>query len=481
MGSFRVSQLRVALLNATEITTQHLCNEAAVGARLIRNDSIPRDLFTWFKSPEKSGVCEHKFAKGSLHEVMQQVVQPLGKDIESWESSILEQSAGWFSYALFSLDSELKRQKIDAGQRILASTLLPLYRCLATGRFSEGLEQSRFVFSQAFTLVGLIDELGEDLHELVQRTAQLNAPPNEILRNQLEVDLPFAAALLRDCFAQYDSTDQIFSETALELLINAQPEDYKDQVPHWADESDLWRLAGELLVPKGNLVMPRSWTDTSVPWASVNTHWEKVSQTLAAGHSDQLAEVPVKETPKSVEADATAPLILIAEIRTANDPVFVSAVRRQLTNCRANDIAYALAMIDVKPENEDDFHSVCGNRDDGLALWQNKLVNWLSLHPDVQHPRAYVTSEGELILTVAGLDRTEVTTLLRDGLDEVLSEGNAADLAKAHSPARYHVGISASTGVGAGLTPDRMVEPAIRCLTAASRLGNASIKSIEVF
>ncbi|MCA9182494.1 MAG: hypothetical protein KDA51_13605, partial [Planctomycetales bacterium] len=80
----------------------------------------------------------------------------------------------------------------------------------------------------------------------------------------------------------------------------------------------------------------------------------------------------------------------------------------------------------------------------------------------------------------------ETTALVRHGLVEVLTgqhvdavRGNV--LAKVNVPARYHAGIASTSSPGAGFSPEQRIEPASRCLTAASVRGKASIKSIEVY
>ncbi len=177
------------------------------------------------------------------------------------------------------------------------------------------------------------------------------------------------------------------------------------------------------------------------------------------------------------------PKVLIAEIRSHNDPVFVNVIRRQIGKCRAEDRAVSLASIVVQPDDDNERHAIAEN---GLTHWQQRLVNWLADHPQVVEPHAFVTSEGELLLALLDLERNETTALVRHGLVEVLTgrhiEENAGSLlAKVEVPARYHAGIASTSSPGSSFTPEQLIEPAVRCLSAASRHGKASIKSIEVY
>ncbi|MCA9134634.1 MAG: hypothetical protein KDA45_15810, partial [Planctomycetales bacterium] len=180
------------------------------------------------------------------------------------------------------------------------------------------------------------------------------------------------------------------------------------------------------------------------------------------------------------------PKVLIAEIHTHNDPVFVNVVRRQIAVCRSEARALSLACIVVRPEDEADRLALCGSRDNGLALWQQKMVQWLAEHPQVVEPYAFLTTEGELVLCLLDLERSETTSLLRHGLLEVLlgrpvDDDSGTSLAKVSLPARYHAGIATSSSPGASLSPQQLIEAAVRCLTAARSLGKGSMKSIEVY
>ena len=119
----------------------------------------------------------------------------------------------------------------------------------------------------------------------------------------------------------------------------------------------------------------------------------------------------------------------------------------------------------------------------GLASWQQKLVNWLSDHPEIHDPYAFLSNEGELILSLMDIERNTATLILRQGLTEVLSGGSndQAALSRASIPALYHSGIGSVTSPTANFEPEQLIESTYRCLDAATRQGKASIKSIEVF
>ena len=185
----------------------------------------------------------------------------------------------------------------------------------------------------------------------------------------------------------------------------------------------------------------------------------------------------------AMNSSSAIPKVLISDISTHEDPSFVTAIRRQINKCRSENRALSLIAVIVLPEDASHHFAVYDN---GLNLWQQKLVGWLSQHPQVVEPHAFLTAGGELLLSLLDLERNETTELLRHGLVEVLtgqrfdsSQGNL--LAEVDAPARYHAGIASTSSPGVRFLPEQLIDPAIRCLSAARLHGKASIKSIEVY
>lgn len=180
----------------------------------------------------------------------------------------------------------------------------------------------------------------------------------------------------------------------------------------------------------------------------------------------------------------TVPKIIIAEVRSHNDPAFMGVVRRQLGICRSQGRTLSLLAVRVQPDREDDkLPTLLAQR---LSSWQQKLVNWMADHPDVHDPYAFISNEGELILCLIDIERHAATCLLRHGLLEVLTGQSmplesTQSLPRAIIAAHYHSGIGCVCSPTAGFEPEQLIEATYRCLAAAQRNGKASIKSIEVF
>ncbi|MCA9125882.1 MAG: hypothetical protein KDB22_02310 [Planctomycetales bacterium] len=526
-----------------------LCVEAALVARFLRNENLPTQLLGWLHHPGRIAPPPDDLVDGKLPELMLEVLTPLTQDAEAWEKSELRHADQWYAIALHWLADSFRKAELSCGIRLLSSSLLPLYRGLATRRIADSFEQSRFHLSEVILLVAMINEMGDDLRTIVEQSLPWKVAPSEILRNELKVDMSFLASLARQWHANGKTAQQDF----LDALSLADPVDAAALTPEWADRGLLWRLAGELISPKTNIVMPRSWVEPSLPWSNVCKHWSKLefilsqlsssqeqqasqdslannsrdgdsaSESPSTAHRRSHTALPVESrqtltqasTAKSVidslEAEITSSnpaysavlearamsirpnptqstktKILVAEVKSTNDPVFVDSVKRSLVNSRSEEQPLALALVVVHPENQNDYSAICQPNSDGLASWQNDLVHWLLHHPEVIDPRAFITADEEFALVLVGLERNEVTALLRQGLVEVLS-GQSVDaatpslLAKTHLPARFHVGIAATGASGVAIAPEQLIEPAKRCLSAASGLGSASIKSIEVY
>ena len=210
---------------------------------------------------------------------------------------------------------------------------------------------------------------------------------------------------------------------------------------------------------------------------------------FAQANSERLQSSGESE-PSNMEStaimEAVVAKVLMGEVNSHNDPAFISLVGRQLATCRSDDRSVSLLAIRVEPESEQDRSHLQGCRDDGLALWQQRLVNWLVDHPEVRDPYAFICANGELILCLMDIERNTATSLLRQGLIEVLTGTPVLDdslslLARVPVPARYHAGIASVSCPSAAFSSEQLISAAYRCLEAAQRHGRAAIKSIEVY
>jgi hypothetical protein len=204
---------------------------------------------------------------------------------------------------------------------------------------------------------------------------------------------------------------------------------------------------------------------------------------LAADAPTGQANATTANQAASKSDSSVVPRIIIGEISNHNDAALANVVRRQVALCKQEDRSISLSMIIVNAEDKED-QSLSALQENGLSRWQQKLVNWMCDHPELKQPVAFITRDGQLVLVVMDTERNAMTRVLRQGLGEVLSgkrDLQQEDLVNVVIPARYHVGISSTTGPGASFEFSELIASAHRCLSAAQRMGSASIKSIEVF
>lgn len=543
-------------LQSLELPTR-LCLEAAVVSRLLRSGNLPAPLFPYFAGIVGAKPCQGDGIDGlcdaRLAAIINEIIQPVQADASQTEQRKTQHSAQWLAAACRCAAEHYTQLQLGIGPRLLAASLLPLYRCLATGNLSEGLRQCQTRLAELLCLLALCHEVGGELVEVLDGRNRRMDSPDSILSTQFNLNLACVAELLCELASDFDPVGQQFGAASVERLQRFDPKQPQTVIPQWATPSLLWKLSGELISKNSELVLPRSWIDTPVPWNSVADHWQKLSFQLSGQPNAQPPMVAVggvvdndqadrnsavastsalgrmtpgmaamssktqpplpspTETPisldclpveevgdaentlatieaisaliKSNETTSVDPKVIIAEIHSHNDPIFVNVIRRQIGKCRADDRAVSLVSMVVLPEDEKVQHPIHEN---GLKRWQQKLVNWLAEHPQVIEPHAFLTTDGELLLCLLDLERNETTALVRHGLVEVLTgqhvdAGRGSVLAKVNVPARYHAGIASTSSPGAGFSPEQLIEPAIRCLSAASAHGKASIKSIEVY
>ncbi len=534
-----------------ELTCPAIALEAAIAARIIRSGKLPRLLFDWLATPEKHLACEASLVDQRVQQSLDEIFLPMLKDASTREKKAALYAASWLGATCRCTADSYRALSLEIGPRLLAASLLPMYRSLATGNLHEGFQQTRFRVSELLALLALCYEVGHDLVEVLDCNNRKNEAPNLILSREFDLDIVRVAEIVRQHGVGFDAADGTFSLEVEEELQRIDDRTRAKSMSEWAAPELLWRLSGELISQNSELVLPRAWIGTPVPWVSIGDHWQALSHLLSSpkasisveiadSHSDLhcttiLAEAVSSETadaqtaadvltgvtcspaigtsssatsspatsssatssPATVTSsaattnsaktgpisDASLPKVLIAEVRSHNDPVFVNVIRRQIGKCRADERSISLASIKVLPEGGSDRHDLLEN---GLMLWQQRLVNWLFDHPQVVEPCAFLTSDGELLLCLMDVEKNETTSLIRHGLVEVLSgkpmdEESSGALAKVNLPARYHVGIGSIRSPGAGFSAEQLIEPTMRCLSAASLQGKASIKSIEVF
>lgn len=555
------------------VSNKLLESHAALVARLIRSQPALQTYFRWLARPSSKTSPPQK-PTAPVKALLDQLINPLRLDADRATQRETESASLW----LGSLCEYVADRSHGTGNkqlvRALAASLLPLYRTLATGCLGEGLAQTRYRLGETLAVLGLSEIL--QLQSLFESCVNPQTSPHTFLSERLKIDPSKLTYLIFQTVEGYNPNRDEFDATTVIRLTEFSPSNKlpcSQQIPDWANPQLLWVLSNELISSRNELVLPRSWIDTPVPWSrlsqhcheleclllniresikagespaghqwpttpsidvkpsSVNDHAERVQSdsprltcAIASPQMKDLAEVvrPACESVVmmdeidrvlesecsqrstagaiSTKAEATVELpgansiiskpespvvskVVIGEITNHDDPAFANIVRRQVGLCKQEDRSICLAMILVTAVDQRENSTLAAPHDNGLSRWQQKLVNWICDHPELQQPAAFLTRDGQLFLLVLDTERNAMTRILRQGLVEVLSgqSGQNGDLSRVPIPAHFHVGIASTCSPSTSFGYGELIASAHRCQVAAQRMGSASIKSIEVY
>ena len=558
-----------------------LTSEQALVRRWLREHWLPLEAWRWLAGHPVEPPAIGDRAEPCGLPMLIGFVEPLATDAHQHQRQALSDNL-WHVSSLMTVVAERGRGNGRAcHERMLAATLLPLYRGLACGQLEEITRVMRLHLAETLTLVALTQELGEAFEQLLHLGLTREQLPHDLTRNHLDIDLGRLSKLLMTCAVHQLGDCSADQHAIMELPINC------DQRPAWGEPLILWRLAGQLLSDRADFVIPRDWIDIPVPWQQVSDHWRALQEELyrplasnvrrsptdqysAASLDSQchaIASAPLEPsppasspatdtsttqantgtvdlggeqaptaiTPQGSTATSDAPglptslaleldiassvaslvhtaqssrpcdddnhtalpadrataleppihQLAIAEVHSHNDPIFVAEVRRHLAICRSEDRTVSLLAIRVQPEESASNATWQSSAPVGCATWQQQLINWLFVHPEVHQPQAFASREGELILCLLDIERNTATAILRQGIEESLSSLVSRESSTASScvatPVQYHSGIASVSSPVAGLSPEQFIAAVYRCMAAAQRHGKACIKSIEVF
>lgn len=537
-----------------------LSNDQALALNLIRSEACPAAFWNWLSGNFQTSLDSVvKWIDPVVANAIREILQPSMAVANAWEKQQCKNAEAWIASILGFTAYRARDLGMSIAAPILATAILPFYRSLAVGKLNESLEQGRHRMSECLVLSALAQQLGSEFAQWTERRATIGGALHPALKTAFNVDLQNVGSVARLASKHLDRESAVFDEAFLVSLTTVP--DLPRQDVEWAAPEVLWRIAEELVAQKAEMVLPRPWAESAIPWTKISDHWRNLMASLqspsgqtfrpneitatdynetldAVAETDGATEeqvvsqmiddivaiqadfaevVPAEEdadddtefpedvpsavrahrpgstdsgmipAPKSehLELGHSGSKVAIVEISSQKDPVFVNIMRRQIATARNDDRTVCLAAVLVEAEEGADAANIVSSRQSGLALWQEKIVQWIANNPDVSEPFAFMTSQGHLIVSMMDLERTVVTNLVRDGLIRVLTgkldEAEVGGLSRVNVPARYYSGIGSVTAPNANFAAEQLIEATWRCLSAAQSQGKATIKSIEVF
>jgi hypothetical protein len=521
-----------------------LDTNVALACHLIRTDSVLRTYLRWSVQPETTLRIPQSPSQpilDSLTSLLEPIVAKSAKPADlrlnrQGTSNASRWIASTIEYAFSSRIGGTRHWKAN----LLAAALLPLYRAALLETPLPALVQTRGFLREMLLICKLFHDL--DLWDWGEESISRRTTPMRLLRECLDIDLPRIDRHVANLIVQFDDDSGDFDQIALEELSNATFDDFSAPViqpDEWDSPETLWLLANELNASKPDLMVPRSWIDLPAAWSVIGDHWSTLIRTVASAPLDSHKDSPRRDKddvrrdtsfcdaathcgtgtaneleepfffkeeeaiapgdaiePKANEGtgkhgssepkieNQSAPKMMVGEITDLQDLEFISALRRQIANCRVERRPLCLSMIEVISDGDFRVSGLSAMEQVRLNEWQQRLICWLLEHFHTDQTTAYVTQRGQLLLTTLDHDRQEMTTLLRRGLQELLQftqEFSVTDFHQTSVGAQFHAGIASTSQPSTSLDADDLINAVDRCLQMARRMGRQSIKSIEVF
>ncbi len=196
----------------------------------------------------------------------------------------------------------------------------------------------------------------------------------------------------------------------------------------------------------------------------IRRHWNQLTSLFAS-----LKNLP--------EEDSRAPIqyrnILIRYVLSTEDEAIHSYLGDSLQ--RSRQVESPLSLVIVR-----NLESVASPpfAEEGIPAWGRKLLDGILLDGEIDGMEAYFTESNELLLTVHGLERSEITNRIREALE---------NLPRSDARGGLNNSVPLVAGIAIVASPNRafeiegFVQSALKCLEAASSQGGRSVKSIQVY
>ena len=275
-------------------SVESLSNENALALRLVRTQVVPHDFWLWLSGLSSTPLdAVASWIDTSVLRSIEEIFEPNLVDAGAQERILLKGSDAWIAAILGFANHRATELKLNCGQAMMAVSLLPLYRSLATRKVPEALQQTRNRLSEMLVLIGMSQELGEDFVGLLQAHGTPVNSPYTILSLATKVDLVTTGSLTLQIARAFDPGLGEFDRPANRLSASEFARERGD-LP-WSDPKLLWQITAELLAKKAELVLPRQWADVSIPWTSISDHWNALTHRLVHSTAgDDLEEGPTE-------------------------------------------------------------------------------------------------------------------------------------------------------------------------------------------
>jgi hypothetical protein len=264
-----------------ELPVESLENHAALAARLVRSKPVFQIFFRWL-SRMASSTEPPQSPSPAVKNSIDKLLNPLRHESDRTTQKETEYTSLWLASICEYVAQRSHLSGCSFYVRSLAAALLPTYRTLATGRLHEGLTQTRHRLGETLAVVGMSETL--QLQALLGSKVGIQSSPHKVVADQLKIDSSNLNYLICQVIHGYNQAKDDFDSAAANQLAQFRPGKLpaSHQVPDWADPQLLWGLSNELVSNRAELILPRSWIDTPVPWRRLSEHWVELEQLLTS-------------------------------------------------------------------------------------------------------------------------------------------------------------------------------------------------------
>lgn len=326
-------------------------------------------------------------------------------------------------------------------------SMMPVYLSLDRRDPTDALQKSIALARESVALVDLDRVLEAELFELLTEPAFVDNPPCVALDEALKIRIDGIVLRLDE---RANLATKSRSASVHLRPIKEYCEGYWSIVKQWKEKAAHIRIPPKLSIG-------------AIAWPKVTEHWARLSHAL-------LDVSEVVEAPTLVDE--------FVEIRSSNDPQLSETLDSHLQRCRSDHGSMALVVVQLVSQDEPKSNASNSNR---LPDWQRVVIEELRKATDGSASRGFICQAGELALIVDGLERNEVTAVLREVLEVACKPSQVVSKMIETPDLPLVCGVACVTSPSKGFKIDHLTNSAWRCLEAAKTQGAGAVKSLEVF
>ncbi len=219
------------------VTCTELKTEPALAKRWLRTGMLPLPVWQWLCGRNVT-LCQHlPPAPTLLLQSLQAFAEPIGSHSSSNEKQSLDSCLAGAAQLISLCHQHARGPALACQHRMLAASLLPLYRGLARGSVAEVTSVLRRQLADAVTLSAALIEFRDELPELLCHAMADDHSPYKKFTDALQLDLESLTQVMLVAGTKWNSGDTDQLDTIVREEIKT------DWRPGWGQPAVLWRLA----------------------------------------------------------------------------------------------------------------------------------------------------------------------------------------------------------------------------------------------